>query len=95
MDADDHALVERLTGAHKHATTIVKLPERIGHRLAVVAADEHAVTPIFDRACHRTIGVEDMAHDAGAAGQVEKLAMKADQAAGRHTIVEPHSPFAV
>ena len=36
-----------------------------------------------------------MAHDAGAARKVQKLTMKADQAARRHAVVEAHAAFAI
>jgi hypothetical protein len=50
MNADDHALVERVARLHEHAAAIVELAERIGHRLAVVLADEDAVLAPLDLA---------------------------------------------
>jgi hypothetical protein len=43
VDADHHALVQRVAGLHEHAAAVVELAERVGHRLAVVLADQHAV----------------------------------------------------
>src|ERR1700736_4135012 len=80
MDADDHALVELLTVAHEHATPLLEVEQGVGDRLALLAADQHAVVAIGYLTLHRREAVENVADEAGAAGEGHELALEADQA---------------
>jgi hypothetical protein len=83
-------------GADEHATALLQLPQRVGHRDAVVLRDEHAVAPLGHLlGLDRRIVVEHVAHQAGAARERHEIALEADQAARRNAIVEAHAPFAV
>jgi hypothetical protein len=95
VDADHHALVERIAGLDEHAAAVVELAERVGDGLAVVLADQDAVLAPFDLALVRLVAVEDVADQAGAARQVQELVLEADQAARRDLVVEAHPAHAV
>src|SRR5512146_1890854 len=95
VDADDHALVELLAGAHEESAPLLQVEQRIGDRFALLVADQHAVVAVGDVALHRRESVEDMAHQAGAAGERHELTLEADQAARRDAIVEAHAPVTV
>ena len=95
MDADDHAFVDLVAGAHEHLAAFLDAPQRIGHRVAGFHADEHAVATLGDvTACGR-IAIEHMAHQTAAAGEVHKLTLEADQATRRHAIVDAHATAAI
>ena len=95
MDADDHALVERVARAHEHAAAVLQVPQRVGDRLAVVLRDQHAVAAFGHDAGHRAVVVEHVAGEAGAAGEGEELALEADQAARGDAVFETDAALAV
>jgi hypothetical protein len=55
VDADDHALVHRVVGAHEHAAAVVQLAQGVGEDLAVVHGDQHAVLAAADLALVRLV----------------------------------------
>ena len=95
VDADHHALVERIARLDEHAAAVVELAERVRHRLAVVLADQHAVLAPFDVALEGFVAVEDVADQAGPARQVQELVLEADQSARRDAVLEAHTAHAV
>ena len=95
MDADHHAFVQGVAGLDEHAAAVIELAQRIGHRLAIVLADQHAVLAPFDLALVRLVAVEDVADQARAARHVEELVLEADQAARRDLVLEAHPAHAV
>src|SRR5690606_6004003 len=95
VDADDHAFVQRIARADEHAAAILQVPQRVGHCVAVVLRDQHAVAAFGHRAGHRAVVVEDVAGETGAARHGEEFALEADQAAGRDAVLEAHAPLAV
>ena len=46
VDADDHAFVEPVARGDEHAAALLQLPQRVGHGLAVLLADQHAVAAL-------------------------------------------------
>src|SRR5690606_36098656 len=96
VNADDHALIERVLRADEHAAAFLKLPQGVSHGLAVVLADQHAIATLTQGTfLHRTIVVEDVAHDPGASGQVEEVTLEADQAPGRNAVFQTRATAAV
>src|SRR5690606_20501469 len=94
--ADDHALVERVLGRDEHASALLQLPQRVGHGLAVVLADQHAVAPLAEIAfLDVVVIVENVAHDTGATGQVEEVGLKADEAPCRDPVFQTRAATAV
>ena len=87
--AQDHALVDRLTGGDEQEAALLQIIKRIGHRLALLQADQHASPPGLDRSLVRRVVAEHPVHDAGAAGIGQELAVIADQAAGRRMEHQP------
>src|SRR4029450_4897868 len=89
------ASCQRTPALDEHAPAVVELAERVGHGLAVVLADEHAVLAPGDVALERLIAVEDVADEAGAAVRVHDLVLEADQPPRRNPVLEPHAAHAV
>src|SRR5216683_1762618 len=81
--ADHHALIDLRAGRDEHRPAILEVPQGIGDGDAVIGRDEDPRAPPLDRALIGRIAVEEAAHDAGAAGVAEELALIADEAAGR------------
>src|SRR5438105_7758586 len=46
VNPDDHALVELVARRYEHASALLQLPERVGHRLAALGGDQYAVAPL-------------------------------------------------
>ena len=92
MDPDDHALVELLAGRDEQPAALLQVEQRVGDRLAALVAHQHAIVAIGNLALHRRKTVEDVTHEAGAAGEGEELALEADQAARRHAVLEARAP---
>src|SRR2546421_8313058 len=88
VDPDNHALVELLAGRDEQPAALLQVEQRVGDRLAVLVAHQHAVVAIGNLALHRRKTVEDVTHEAGAAGERQELPLEADQAARRHAVLE-------
>src|SRR5690606_25079891 len=92
VNADDHAFIERILRFDEHAATLLQLPERISHGLAFVLADEHTIAAFAQGTfLDRPVLIEDVTHDACAAGQVEEVTLKADESARRNAIFQAGS----
>src|SRR3546814_20576768 len=80
MYAFDHAFVQGLLGRHKHAATILQLPQGVGNGRTLVLADQDAIAALAHTAfAHRRIVIENMAHPARATGQRHELALESNQ----------------
>ena len=77
--------------ADEHAAALLQREYGIGHGLAVLVADQHAVVAVRDFALHFIEAVEDVADQAGAARHGHEVALEADQAARRNAVLEPHA----
>src|SRR6185312_1246840 len=88
MNADDHALVKLLARAHEHASALLEVEERVGHRFTVLVAHEHAVVTVGDLTLHRCEAVENMAHETGAASECHELALESDEASSGYPIFQ-------
>ena len=95
VDADDHALVQRIVGLDEHPSPVLQLPERIGHGRPVILRDQHTLAAPLDLARPRAVFLEDVAHDAGTARHVQELVLEADQATGRHSVFQTHPALAI
>ncbi|KCB28214.1 hypothetical protein L543_2719 [Bordetella hinzii L60] len=96
VDADDHAFVQRFAGADEHAAAVLQLPEGIGHGIAVVLADQHAIAALADRAfAHRRVLMEGVAHQARAARERQELVLEADQATRRDDVFQAGAAAAI
>src|SRR6185437_377201 len=89
--ADDHAAIDLPARLDHHRAAVFQLEHGIGHRIALVVGDQHAVAAALDLALVGCIAVEQAVHDRGAAGVGEKLTLIADQAAGRRVEYEPQA----
>ncbi len=78
MDADDHPLIELLAGIHEHPPTFLQIEQRVGDRLTLLVADQNAVVAVGNLTLHRTEAVEDVADEAGTAGESHELALEPD-----------------
>ena len=87
--ADDHAAINLPARLDHHRAAVFELEHGVGDRLAHFVGDQHAVAAAGDVALVRRIGVEQPVHDRGAAGVGQKLALVADQAAGRRVEHQP------
>src|SRR5438132_230612 len=83
------ATLSRGAGPDEERPAFLEIPQGVGDRDAAAVADQHAVAPPLDRTLEGAVAVEQPAHDAGAAGVGQEVAVIADQAAGRHQEGEP------
>src|SRR3546814_20917307 len=99
MYAYDHAFVQGLLGRHKHAATILQLPQGVGNGRTLVLADQDAIAALAPTAfAHRGIVIANMAHKARATGQRHDLAWASNQTprgnttlkAGTAELISPH-----
>ena len=95
MDADDHAFVQLGAVADEHAAALLQREDRIRDGFALFVADQHAVVALGNLALDDAVAVEDVAREAGAARHRHELALEADQAAGRHAILDAHAAVAI
>ena len=83
MGADDHSGIDIGAGRYKKRPALLQVPQRIGNRGTLGVRYQDAGAAPLDRALVGCITVEQTAHDAAAARIGQKLAVIADQAAGR------------
>src|SRR5690606_30692541 len=96
VNPDDHAFVQGLLGRHEHAAAVLQLPQGIGHGIAVVLADEHAVAALAHTAfAHGSIVVENVTHQAGTTREGEDLTLEADEATRRNAVFQTGAAAAV
>src|SRR6185437_3889250 len=95
VDADDHSFVELLPGADEHAPALLQIEQRVGHCLALLVADQHAVVTVGNVALDGRVAVEDVADQAGAAGQRHELALEPDQSARRYAVLQARAAVAI
>jgi hypothetical protein len=95
VNADDHALIKLFARVHEEAPALLDVPERIRDRLALLVADEHAVTALRNLALHRREAVEDVTDQSRAAGERHELALETDEATRRHAVFDAHAAAAV
>jgi hypothetical protein len=79
--ADDHAGVNRVAGADEEAAAFLDVVDGKTGRVARFHGDEHAVKARENFADFRAVFLEQVAHDSFAAGQVDEVGFKTDQAA--------------
>ena len=82
MLTDNHSLVSSGPRLNKHDTTVFEVEESIGDNGTHPVGDENTIAAAFDGPFKGLVGMEDAAHDAGAAGIGEELSLVADEAAG-------------
>src|SRR6185312_54586 len=95
VDADDHSLVELLARADEHAPALLQIEQRVGHRLTLLVAHQHAVVTVGNVALDGRVAVEDVADQPGAAGQRHELTLEPDQPACRYAVLQARAPVPV
>ena len=75
----------------EQSTALLQREEGVRHGLAVFVGDQHPIVTLGNLALDDVVAIEDVAHQPGAAGHGEKLALKTDQAACRDTVFESNS----
>src|SRR5699024_11670885 len=89
MNSDNHALVNWVVWMNKPLATLLELPERVGYRLAIVLADQHAIAALRHRTLtHGLILIENMTHQDSTTRQRHEFALKTNKAASRNTVFQ-------
>ena len=78
--ADDHPLVDLLAGADEEGAAVLQADQRVAGGLAAAVGDDRAGGAEAQLAGPALPALEDVVHDAGAAGLGEELGAQADQA---------------
>ena len=97
MNANDHAFIQWVIVADKHATTVLQFPQSVGHSGAVVLRNQHtiAATRHFDFWIIRFIRIKHVTHQACAARQRHEFTLETDQTTCRHTVFQTHTAFTI
>src|SRR5438876_7165906 len=94
VDPDDHALVDLLAGGDEQAAALLQVEQRVGDRLAVLVAHQHAVVAALDLARDSRKALEDVAHESVAAGERQELPLEADEPPCRNAVLEARTAVA-
>src|SRR5205823_11262575 len=94
VDPDDDALVDLLAGGDEQAAALLQVEQRVGDRLAVLVAHQHAVVAAFDLARDSRKALEDVAHESVAAGERQELPLEADESPCRNAVLEARTAVA-
>ena len=95
MDAHDHALVHRVIGFDKHATSFIEFTQSIGEDLAIVHGNQHPVFASTDLALVGLIAIKDVGDQSGTTRQIQKLIGKTNQAPGWYAVLQAHASTAI
>src|SRR2546430_10856824 len=89
---DDHALVELLAGSDEQPAALLQVEQRVGDRLAVLVAHQHAVVAGGNLALQRRKTLEEVTDEAGAPGERQELAPGPDPAPRRAAGLQARAP---
>src|SRR5262249_6006418 len=92
--AHDHAAIDLPSRLDHHRPAVFQVPQRVGHGLALVVGDQHAVAAAHDLAPIGAVAVEQPGHDGGAAGVGGQRPGGAAWGAGGRPEHEPHAAAA-
>ena len=81
--ADDHTGIDLDTGADEELSSLLRLEEAVGNRLAALVGDDRTGLPVEHIALIRTVALELSVQDAVALRVGQELAAVSDQAARR------------
>ena len=95
MNANDHALVKPLARRDEHAASLLEFPECIGHGLAIVLRDQHAVSALRQLAFVGAVLIKDVTHQPSASRDGQELALKADQPACGDAVFQSHTALVI
>src|SRR5207302_7990003 len=84
MLSADHALVDGDAGSVEELAALLKIEERVRHRLYLAVADDGAVGALRHLPLPRLVAVELRGHDPFPARDGEELVAESDQPARRH-----------
>src|SRR3954447_18051459 len=93
--ADDHAPVDQGAGAHEQLAAVAQRVDGVPGDGPSAVRDQRAAQAAVDLADPRAVAVEDVARDAGAARDRQKLGAEADEPAAGHPELHPDAALAV
>src|SRR5262249_47261666 len=94
VQADDLPAVDVYPRTQEELPALLQVEETVGVGLAAVLRDEHAVRAALERSRVRTVVLEVVVQDAGAARVGQELRAVADEPARRADVLEAHAPLA-